>query len=50
MALPFVLSPLIGLLIDQIGFGPVFGGICVLIVAAGLLTFRIPEPRVTMKR
>lgn len=48
MAVPFVLSPLIGLLTDQVGFGPVFGGICALIVVAGLLTFRIPEPRVRL--
>lgn len=50
MALPFVLSPLVGLLVDSIGFRPVFGGICALIIVAGLLTFRIPEPRVTVNR
>ncbi|MEX0718301.1 MAG: MFS transporter [Planctomycetaceae bacterium] len=45
MGLPFVLSPLIGLLIDVVGFGPVFVGASALVTLAGLLTFGLKEPR-----
>jgi len=45
MALPFVISPLFGLLIDSVGFTAVFCLISALIVTGGLLTCRIPEPR-----
>jgi MFS family permease len=44
-AVPFVLSPLIGMLIDIIGFEPLFLAISVTIGVAGLLTFRMAEPR-----
>ena len=45
MALPFFLSPLFGLLIDNVGFAPVFIAISGLILLSGLLTLKIPEPR-----
>ena len=45
MAVPFVLSPFVGLLIDRIGFRPVFIGVFVVMLAAWLMTFRLPEPR-----
>jgi MFS family permease len=44
-AVPFVLSPLIGKLIDIIGFQPIFLAISVLIGVGALLTFRMAEPR-----
>jgi len=44
-ALPFVLSPLVGMSIDIIGFEPIFVAISVTIGIAGLLTFRMAEPR-----
>lgn len=44
-ALPFLTSPLVGYLVDLIGFNAVFA-CCSAIIAAGfLLTFRLPEPR-----
>ena len=44
-AVPFVLSPLVGTLIDIVGFQPVFLAISATIGAGGLLTFRMAEPR-----
>lgn len=44
-AAPFVVSPLVGWLVDRFGFEPVFLGAALLLVAAGLLTWRIAEPR-----
>jgi MFS family permease len=44
-AVPFVLSPLVGKLIDIISFEPIFLGISVLIGVGALLTFRMAEPR-----
>lgn len=44
-ALPFILSPLVGMLIDIIGFEPIFIAISATIGTAGLLTFRMTEPR-----
>ena len=44
-AAPFVLSPLVGGLIDVIGFEPIFLAISAAIALAGLLTFRMAEPR-----
>lgn len=44
-AVPFVLSPLVGMLIDIIGFEPIFLAISVMMGIAGLLTFRMTEPR-----
>lgn len=46
-ALPFIFSPLIGMLIDIIGFEPIFIAISATIGTAGLLTFRMSEPRQT---
>ncbi|MHC4877223.1 MAG: MFS transporter [Planctomycetota bacterium] len=46
-AVPFVLSPLAGSLIDSVGFEPVFLAISGAIGLAGLLTFRMTEPRHT---
>ena len=45
MAIPFILSPLVGLLVDVIGFTRVFAGIAVLVAIGGLQTFRLAEPR-----
>jgi MFS family permease len=44
-AVPFILSPLIGKLIDVIGFQPIFLAISATIGLGGLLTFRMAEPR-----
>lgn len=44
-AIPFILSPLVGMLIDIIGFEPIFVAISATIGVAGLLTFRMSEPR-----
>jgi len=44
-AVPFVLSPLVGGLIDSIGFEPVFVAISGTILTGGLLTYRMAEPR-----
>lgn len=44
-AVPFVLSPLVGGLIDVVGFEPIFFSISVAISLGGLLTFRMGEPR-----
>lgn len=40
-----VLSPPVGLLIDVVGFGPVFYGIAGLLLIGWILTFRLHEPR-----
>jgi MFS family permease len=45
VAVPFVLSPLFGLMIDIAGFEAVFCVISGLIALGGLLTLRVPEPR-----
>ncbi|MFP6612956.1 MAG: MFS transporter [Pirellulales bacterium] len=45
IAAPFCFSPLVGWLIDTIGFEPVMLAGAGLIVLAGLLTFRLDEPR-----
>lgn len=44
-AVPFVLSPLVGKLIDMIGYQPIFLAISATIGLAALLTFRMAEPR-----
>jgi MFS family permease len=45
MAVPFVFSPLIGLLVDVAGFRIVFASIACLIALGGVMTFRLAEPR-----
>ena len=45
MAVPFFLSPLVGLLVDFTGFAPVFLTVTALIVAGAIVTFSITEPR-----
>jgi MFS family permease len=45
MAIPLCLSPLVGLLIDLIGFEAVFGCITALTACGGMMTFRLSEPR-----
>lgn len=44
-AVPFVFSPVVGSLIDTIGFESVFAAVSGLIAVAGILTFRMAEPR-----
>lgn len=44
-AAPFVLSPLVGWLVDLLGFEKVFLCGSVVLIIAGLLTWRIEEPR-----
>lgn len=44
-AIPFVLSPVIGWLIDRLGFVPIFALIFGSMSAGFLLTFRMSEPR-----
>ena len=44
-AVPFVLSPLVGKLIDMIGYQPIFLAISATIGIGALLTFRMSEPR-----
>jgi hypothetical protein len=48
-AVPFVLSPLVGMLIDIIGFQPIFLAISATIGLGALLTFRMAEPRYSQK-
>lgn len=48
-AVPFVLSPLVGWLIDLVGFEPIFIAISVAIGLGGVLTFRMAEPRDGLK-
>ncbi|MFQ5732333.1 MAG: MFS transporter [Planctomycetaceae bacterium] len=50
MALPFALSPAFGLLIDAAGFEAGFVAISMLIFTGGLLTLRIPEPRIVTSK
>jgi len=45
MAVPFLLSPLVGWLGTIVGFETIFIVICVAIAAAGFLTFGLDEPR-----
>ena len=45
MAVPFLLSPLVGWMVDVLGFELVFSGTVCLVVLGGLLTFRLDEPR-----
>jgi MFS family permease len=45
VSLPLFLSPLVGLLIDLIGFEIVFIGICVIVLIGWLMTLRLREPR-----
>ncbi len=45
IALPFLLSPLAGWLIDVVGFESVFVFMVVLVLVSGCLTFRLDEPR-----
>ena len=45
MAIPFLLSPLVGWCIDLWGFEIVFLCITTLIFSSGLMTFRLVEPR-----
>jgi len=42
---PFLLSPLVGLLVDAWGFTPVFGSVIALQLAAAFYTFGLYEPR-----
>ena len=44
-AIPLFVSPLIGALIEQFAFEPVFIGCAVLVLVGFLLTFRLSEPR-----
>ena len=45
LALPFCLSPVVGLLLDVLGFTIVFVSVSGLVGCGGLLTFRMGEPR-----
>jgi MFS family permease len=45
MVVPILLSPLLGWLVDHIGFAPVFLAGSASIAAAALMTYRLPEPR-----
>ncbi len=45
MAVPFLLSPLVGWLVDAWGFEAVFLGVTALVFGGGLMTFRLIEPR-----
>lgn len=45
MAIPFLFSPLIGLLVDVIGFTTVFLAVACMVMLGGILTFRMDEPR-----
>lgn len=44
-AVPFVLSPVVGWMIDVFAFEPVFAGMSGVIAVGGLMTFWMPEPR-----
>ena len=44
-AVPFLLSPLVGWLVDRFGFEPVFLFGSALLIAGALMTLRIAEPR-----
>jgi MFS family permease len=45
LAAPFVLSPLVGLAVDQFGFRPVFTAGAAVIAAGALVALGLPEPR-----
>ncbi len=45
LAVPFVLSPLVGWLVDLLGFESVFIGVSGVILLGGLASFRLIEPR-----
>ena len=45
MAVPFLISPVVGLLVDRLGFTAVFFSMSGLMAIGGLLTFRLVEPR-----
>lgn len=45
LAAPFVLSPLVGLAVDAIGFQPVFLAGAAVIAAGALIALELPEPR-----
>lgn len=45
LGIPFVLSPLVGWLIDLLDFEPVFLGGAILIIAGGVISFGLHEPR-----
>lgn len=45
LAVPFVLSPLIGLAVDAVGFRPVFVAGAAVIAAGAALAIALPEPR-----
>ncbi|MBM79574.1 MAG: hypothetical protein CMJ78_03145 [Planctomycetaceae bacterium] len=45
LAVPFLLSPLVGLLVDKLGFDIVFISGAIVVAISGFLTFRMREPR-----
>ena len=45
LAAPFVLSPVVGLAVDQIGFRPVFVAGAAVIATGAIVALRLPEPR-----
>ena len=45
LAAPFVLSPLVGLAVDRLGFRGVFVAGAVVILAGAVVAARLPEPR-----
>ena len=45
LALPFVVSPLVGMAVDQLGFRPVFMAGAVVIAAGAAVALGLPEPR-----
>lgn len=45
LAVPFVLAPAVGWLVDTIGFETVFSGAACMILLSGMMTFRLAEPR-----
>lgn len=49
LAVPFLLSPAVGALVDAAGFEPVFLGAICLIVLSGTCTFWLDEPRQRMR-
>jgi MFS family permease len=45
LALPFVVSPLVGMAVDQLGFRPVFIVGAAVIAAGAIFAIGLPEPR-----
>jgi len=45
MAIWLCLSPVLGLVLEGIGFPPAFVTVAVLLVVGGIWTARLPEPR-----